>query len=428
MDDEAHESEVTRALERACRRACELAHGGATLLLVAEAGESGPARWSVRGAEGFTSPEAAREAARRLEKAAEQAIGLGGASRIRAEAVEGIGMTGDLHLRTLVHAGRAHGVLCIATEAPLATSECSAIEDLANHVALVLEHDRLGRRYQDLHVRMSDREAEREKASEEVLELSEALFAQDIELLRKEEKILRVERLKDDFIEKMSCELRTPLNGIIESIIGVLTNENTRLSGSAKESLKGALDQGTRFLRTLQNILDLWKIRQGELPVEIQAVNVAELVEESLFSVQAEIEAHQLEIRRDYPEDLPPVGTDLGKLGQILYLVLDNATKFTPRGEVEIRISLEDDPEQTRLCCEVRDTGVGICSDDQALVFDEFFQVDGGTSRKYAGAGLGLALTRDLVALLEGEVWIQSDAGKGTTLGFRIPVQRCEGD
>ena len=207
-----------------------------------------------------------------------------------------------------------------------------------------------------------------------------------------------------------------------------MTNENEQLSAAAKESLKGALDQGTRFLRTLQNILDLWKIRQGELPVEIQAVNLAELVEESLFSVQAAIDAHALEIRRAFPDDLPPVGTDLGKLGQILYLVLDNATKFTPGGSIEIRASLEGCPEEEVLRCEVEDTGVGICRDDQALVFDEFFQVDGGASRKYAGAGLGLALTRDLVALLGGEVWIRSDAGHGTTLGFQIPVQRCERD
>lgn len=421
MEGGATDSELSGALQRATARASELVDGGAALLL--EGGETLDAKWRMRAATGFPDPATARTAGERLQGPAQQAIALGGTSRIPAEAAGEAWASGDLHLHALVHAGRAHGVLCVVASAPLAGAACRAVEDVAAHIALLLDHARLGRRCDDLRVRFSDRKDAQERASEEVLELSEALFAQDIELLRKDEKIVRVERLKDDFIEKMSCELRTPLNGIIESIIGVLTSENERLSSSAKESLKAALDEGTRFLRTLQNILDLWKIRQGELPVQIQAVHVAKLVEESLFSVQATIDANSLEIEKTLPENLPAVGTDLGKLGQILYLVLDNATKFTPSGGIEIRIDLEGYPEDPRLRCEVQDTGVGICADDQSLVFDEFFQVDGGASRKFPGAGLGLALTRDLVSLLGGEIWIRSDAGRGTTLGFQIPVQ-----
>ena len=411
------DSDLDLALERATARARELVAGGAALLL--EFGESPEADGRIRSAAGFRNIDAAREAARPLWGPARRAIPQAGAS----PSLQQPSAAGDFSLYPLLHDGRSHGMLCVLAPTRVISAQHSALEDVANHVALLLDHARLGLEHEDLLVRASDREAAQARASEEALDLSEALFAQDIELLQKEEKIVMIERLKDDFIEKMSCELRTPLGGIIESIIGVLANENENLSSSAKESLRGALDEGTRFLRTLQNILDLWKIRQGELPIQIEPVNVSELLAESIFSVQATIDSHALAISKQLPENLPPVGTDLGKLGQVLYLVLDNATKFTPSGSVEIRIDLEGSPSAPQLRCEIEDSGVGICTDDQAFVFDEFFQVDGGADRKCAGAGLGLALTRDLVALLGGDVWVRSDAGHGTTLGFQIPVQ-----
>ena len=138
-----------------------------------------------------------------------------------------------------------------------------------------------------------------------MLRLSEALFAQDIELLRNTEKLGKIERLKNDFIEKMSRELRTPLNSIIEAIISVLTGENDALSEGAKTALRSALDEGSAFLRTLQNILDLWKIKQGELPVEIQDVNFRELVDEAIFSIQDSIGDKPLRIETELDRAVP---------------------------------------------------------------------------------------------------------------------------
>ncbi|MEE9606221.1 MAG: HAMP domain-containing sensor histidine kinase, partial [Myxococcota bacterium] len=255
--------------------------------------------------------------------------------------------------------------------------------------------------------------------TEEVLKLSEALFAQDIELLRNNEKLNKIERLKNDFIEKMSLELRTPLNSIIEAIIAVLAGENEALSDGAKSNLRDALDEGTCFQRTLQNILDLWRIKQSELPVEIQDVNFRETIEEAIFSVQDSIDGKSLVVEAKLEEPFPKIRTDLTKISQVLFLLLDNAVKFTPRGRIEISARVADG----RVICEIKDTGIGICPDDQQLIFDEFFQVDDSQSRKYDGAGLGLTLVRDLVKLLEGEMSISSDAGRGTTVTFQLPVQ-----
>jgi signal transduction histidine kinase len=179
------------------------------------------------------------------------------------------------------------------------------------------------------------------------------------------------------------------------------------------------LDEGTAFQRTLQNIIDLWRIKQNELPVEIQEVNFAEVVEEAIFSVQDTLGDKPVSIEKDFKQALPKVRTDLAKVNQVLFLILDNAAKYTDSGSITITPQIQGE----ELVCEVRDTGIGICPDDQDLVFDEFFQVDDMASTRYRGAGLGLALVRDLLVLLEGDIQVRSEAGKGTSMTFRIPVQ-----
>jgi signal transduction histidine kinase len=217
----------------------------------------------------------------------------------------------------------------------------------------------------------------------------------------------------------MSRELRTPLNSIIEAIISVLTGENETLSEAAKQSLRSALDDGTGFLRTLQNILDLWRLKQGELPVEIQDINFRETVDEAIFSVQDAIGEKPISVEPVLAENLPKIRTDLTKISQILFLLLENAVKFTPSGTVTIGARVEDGV----LHCDVSDTGIGICADDQQYVFDEFYQVDAASSRRYAGAGLGLALVRDLVTLMGGEIALKSEVGAGSTFSVSLPVQ-----
>jgi len=153
--------------------------------------------------------------------------------------------------------------------------------------------------------------------------------------------------------------------------------------------------------------------------VEIHDVNFREVVEEAIFSIQDAIGDKPIAVEQHIQEPFPKIRTDLAKVNQILFLLLDNAAKFTPEGSIEIRASVEND----ELICEVRDTGVGICPDDQQFIFDDFFQVDVASSQVYSGAGLGLALVRDLIVLLNGEISVTSDVGRGTAVTFQIPVQ-----
>ncbi len=408
--------DLPTALRHASGRVADCS-GGAVLLFGCGSGGGEP---RLRAAAGVSSPDAARAAAASLSEPVRQALrdGIGvELAPIPSLGARGVAGTLIVPLRLGV---RVLGVLAIGTPEPPDEAVLRGVEILADEISLRLDHSRLfeqqvgTERTAAAVVPVPGKDKE-----EELLRLSERLFAQDIELMRSQEKLGKVERLKNDFIEKMSRELRTPLNGIIEAIIAVLAGENDALSDSARQTLRCALDDGTAFLRTLQNILDLWRIKQNELPVEIQDVNFREVVEEAIFSVQDVLDAKPVTIEKRLHEPMPKIRTDLAKINQILFLLLENAVKFTLKGGITIEARLEDE----HLVCEVADTGIGICPDDQQFVFDEFYQVDDPASTRYRGSGLGLALVRDLLELLDGEVSVSSEPGVGSSFHFRVPVQ-----
>jgi signal transduction histidine kinase len=412
--------ELAAALRSAAARASELAGQGFALVFARVPGApKGGALPPLRAAAGFDTPPAALAAAEAVGAAVREAMAADQERGVPCPASIGPRGAGGLWIAPLGFEGRVHGALLVGTPVPADAAARQNLQLLARSVAIRLDHAQLAERVRELESAMDARERSEEEKSDEILKLSEALFAQDIELLRNNEKLGKIEKLKNDFIEKMSRELRTPLDAIITTIISVLSGENEHLSDSAKVALREALNDGTSFLRTLQNILDLWRIKQGELPVEPQEVNFREVVEEAIFSVQDALDGKPVEIRKEIREPLPKIRTDLAKVNQILFLLLDNAVKFTPRGQIDINAGVQGD----QLVCEIRDTGIGICPDDQQVIFDEFYQVDDLASTKYRGSGLGLALVRDLLILLDGEIELSSEVGHGSSFTFRIPVQ-----
>jgi signal transduction histidine kinase len=412
--------DLAPALRAAASLAAEAVGGGAAMLFVSDpSAELADACPQLRAAAGFARPQAARDAAGSVIASVHSVI-----EKRKAETAPALGdlaerCDGGLWVHPLIYGTRVHGALAITYPATPDASQLRAIESIVSGAALRLDHAALAQQLADIHQDRIDPATPGEENGDEILRLSETLFAQDIELLRSNEKLSKIEKLKNDFIEKMSCELRTPLNSIIESIISVLTGEHETLSETSKQGLRRALDDGTAFLRTLQNILDLWRIKQGELPVEFQELNFREIVDEAVFSIQDALSGKPLTLEKRLEEPFPKLRSDLAKVNQILFLLLDNAVKFTNEGTIEIEARVDGE----HLSFFVRDTGVGICPDDQNFIFDEFFQVDEPTSKHDAGAGLGLALVRDLVVLLGGEVAVSSDAGRGTTVTVRIPVQ-----
>ncbi len=307
------------------------------------------------------------------------------------------------------HNGQIRGVAVLGCPGPWPRVQNAGIESILRQVSLVLDH----------HAMSGVEEAETEP-SDEVLRLSEQLLAQDIELIKREERLTLVERLKADLIETMSYELRQPLNSMIERMISVLANEHEALSVSGRESLRGVLADGNTLMQMLQNILDLWRLKQGEVSIEVQDVNLAEVVEEAIFNVRDTLQPDVVFEKR-IPSALPKVRTDLAKLNQILFHLLDNAAKFTRRGRIALELRLEDG----QLVCSVTDTGIGIAPDDQEQILDEFYRVDSSPDSRHRGAGLGLTLARGLIEKLGGSLTLQSEIGQGSRFSFAIPVVTC---
>jgi signal transduction histidine kinase len=411
---------LAQALRSDATRLARAAGGGLALVFAAESGRED---LKLRAAAGFAAPDQARTAGAALARHVSDALSGSGVRELLPDGLQlGARAACGVQVHPLRAGSRVHGAVAVGwPEVPSAERE-ERVAEIVEAIAIHFDLARLESENAALRSRVDGASSpDAANQSEEVLRLSEALFAQDIELLRHTEKLGKIERLKNDFIEKMSRELRTPLNSIIEAIISVLTGENDALSDAAKTALRSALDEGSAFLRTLQNILDLWKIKQGELPIECQDVNFRELVDEAIFSIQDSIGSKPLRIETELVEPFPRLRTDLTKLNQILFLLLDNAAKFTPEGRIVIRGRVHEG----MLRAAIEDEGIGICHDDQQFVFDEFFQVDEPSSQKYRGAGLGLTLVRDLITLLGGEIAISSDIGRGTTVSFSIPLQNA---
>jgi signal transduction histidine kinase len=417
MTPPARTQNLTAALRSIASRAALASEGCALLFARVPGSENGKDR--LRAAAGFASADDARMAAEAVLPHVRESLASESIQPFGRVSALGAGGAGGGASLPLVCEDRIHGVLVAAGPRGVDEAAMRGLSQLASSAAVHIDHLDLLLEVHELRERASESQSVAAEKSDELLKLSEELFAQDIQLLRSNEKLGKIEKLKNDFIEKMSLELRTPLNAIIEAIISVLAGENDAISDGAKASLRTALDEGTAFQRTLQNILDLWRIKQGELPVELQEVNFAEVVEETIFSVQETLDAKGIQVEKRFAEPFPKVVTDLGKTNQILFLLLENAAKFTDEGKITISAKVEKDV----LHCSIADTGIGICPDDQQLIFDEFFQVDELSSHRYRGAGLGLTLVRDLLVLLEGECTLESEPGTGTTVTFSIPVQ-----
>jgi len=417
----AEEDRLARSLRITASQISGLASGGATLVFSAPDESDGKPR--LRAAAGFRAAEEARKLAAKLESLVQEALAAGMPRSGPIDGpIAGRGGSEGILVIPLLARSRAVGVIAVAPTAPLAADAREAIETLAwgsacqiDHLALAVEYDILSRRFDHPGEGPGTGADER---SDELLRLSEELFAQDIELLRSNEKLGKIEKLKNDFIEKMSRELRTPLNSIIEATITVLSSEHESLAPASRDTLRHALDEGTAFQRTLQNILDLWRLKQNELPIEIQELSVSDVIDETIFSVQDALRDKPVEIQKEIPESMGKIRTDLGKLNQILFHLLDNAVKFTEEGRIQIGARIEDG----RLHCWVADTGIGICADDQRCIWNEFYQVDDRASARYRGAGLGLTLVHDLLTLLEGDSMLTSEPGSGTRIEFSLPV------
>lgn len=260
---------------------------------------------------------------------------------------------------------------------------------------------------------------EMEATLREYTENLEALVASKTgELQEANVKLERANRLKAEFLASMSHELRTPLNAII-GFAGVLRDEMAgALNEEQKQFVGDILNSGEQLLNLINDILDLSKVEAGKMALAPGDVILSGIFDEVQTIVQGMAVRKGLSL--SFREEPPGIvlEADRVKLLQILYNLLSNAVKFTPDGGT-IRVEAERRDADT--CFRIIDSGVGIPEDSLELIFEEFRQVDSQLSRQYSGTGLGLALTKKLVALHGGAIVVKSEVDKGSTFTFTIP-------
>jgi len=233
-------------------------------------------------------------------------------------------------------------------------------------------------------------------------------------------------KAKSDFLANMSHELRTPLNSVIGFTNILLKNKDGRLGDKDLGFLARVLSNGKHLLALINEVLDLAKVEAGRMELIIEEVDLAELCVETVQQLEGQAKTKDGLVRlvADVPPSVSLVQTDSAKLKQVIINLVGNALKFTHEGSVTVRLDLAAD-ETTPVSIAVQDTGIGIPADRLGAIFEAFQQAEAGTSRKYGGTGLGLALSRSICLLMGYDLIVESEVGSGST--FKIVIgERAE--
>lgn len=265
---------------------------------------------------------------------------------------------------------------------------------------------------------------ELEERSRLLEERNQMIVERNMEIQQKAEELAISTKYKSEFLANMSHELRTPLNSVL--LLSRLLSENNE-NNLTKEQVEYAQviqSSGQGLLSLIDEILDLSKIEAGKMELEYQQVMLQEIVTDmkALFSPMAK--EKKIDLIVNVEDQLPSqIETDKMRLEQVLKNLLSNALKFTSQGSVQLNIERLKN-NKSFISFSVKDTGIGIPKEKQALIFEAFQQADGSTRRKYGGTGLGLSISRELTKLLGGEIKVSSEAGKGSEFTIYVPMNR----
>lgn len=263
---------------------------------------------------------------------------------------------------------------------------------------------------------------EKKRAEEERTRLIDSLAAANRQLELRNREVEQATKLKSKFLASMSHELRTPLNAIV-GFSGLLADGTAgEMNDKQKRFVSHIKDGAHHLLQLINDILDLSKIEAGQLEIRCEDFHVKDALPEVLSTIRPLAMAKNIQVHHDLAASCS-IYADRVRFKQILYNFLSNAVKFTPEGG---QVSVSCAEQGKFICISVADTGIGIRAEDQGIIFEEFRQIDGDGAHE--GTGLGLAITKRLVEQQGGNIWLESEFGKGARFSFTLPAGSARSD
>ncbi|MCA9670225.1 MAG: HAMP domain-containing protein [Myxococcales bacterium] len=257
------------------------------------------------------------------------------------------------------------------------------------------------------------------RAFAEAERLARELEQRNVALLQQRDQLQEVNRLKSEFLANVSHELRTPLNAIVGYTELIHDGIYGDINDDQRQALSGIQEASQNLLVLINDILDLSKVEAGKMELAVADTDMAQVVREVVEFSAPLSRDRPYEVSIRVPESPLVVRTDAGKVRQVLVNLVSNAIKFTAEGSVELHV---DKAASGGARITVADTGVGIREEDLKVIFEEFRQVDGSSTREHGGTGLGLAISKKLAELLGGELSVKSTFGVGSSFTFVVPA------
>ena len=291
----------------------------------------------------------------------------------------------------------------------------STLVTLSTRIEGVLAQHRIKQIQHELEQQNRELDAQRHELTVQTSELTQ----QNTELEMQKNQLNEASRLKTNFLSNMSHELRTPLNSVI-ALTGVLSR---RLAGKIAEEEHRFLEvierNGKNLLTLINDILDISRIEAGHEEVDISSFHLKELIAEVADMIRSQAEQKNLQLRVSLSDSPLIINSDADKCRHILQNLIGNAVKFTEKGTV----SVDAQETQSHIEIHVCDTGIGIAAEHIPYIFDEFRQGDSSLSRRYGGAGLGLAIARRFALMLGGDITVKSTPNKGSDFTLSLPLR-----